>query len=344
MLDISDSKIQALCVGYVGNQSKGESIVLPDACQSFEGVPEEVLLKYFLRPFLKIEERHEFFHREDIEIHEARKYLLEVQASQADEDFIISSQKVLNLLYRATKHPNILSGEVILSKIKGIKNTAGENVYVLGVFKSESKDFFINVDQSKSYSLDVSKGINSEKLDKGALVIFDGDSIEVAVYNHRKEDSLYWNDAFLGVTPVVNDSVKTKKVVDTFIRLSKNSLKDDVDDQERLRIGEKIVEYFDEESLFDKAGFYEHVKPPQSFIDDFEKVIDANDDYDFTSFNIDKDKVKSINSRFNKIIKLDTKVELKIDLESGGSDKRIEKGFDKDKQMYFYKVYFNKEV
>jgi hypothetical protein len=44
------------------------------------------------------------------------------------------------------------------------------------------------------------------------------------------------------------------------------------------------------------------------------------------------------------IINLDTNIQIKMDfVNSDSADKFVEKGWDEEKQMYYYLVYFNKE-
>ena len=50
--------------------------------------------------------------------------------------------------------------------------------------------------------------------------------------------------------------------------------------------------------------------------------------------------------KFKSIIKLDTKVEIKVNPnpeEPNSNEKYMEKGYDKEKGMYFYKIFFNRE-
>ncbi|MFL0086098.1 nucleoid-associated protein, partial [Tenacibaculum maritimum] len=49
-------------------------------------------------------------------------------------------------------------------------------------------------------------------------------------------------------------------------------------------------------------------------------------------------------SKFKTEIKLDTNIQIKIDIDApDASSEYLEKGYDEDKKMKFYKVYFNDE-
>ena len=56
------------------------------------------------------------------------------------------------------------------------------------------------------------------------------------------------------------------------------------------------------------------------------------------------DDVKREKKRIKNVIKLDTKLELKILLDKENVTKNIEKGFDAEKGMSYYKIYFNEEL
>ena len=48
--------------------------------------------------------------------------------------------------------------------------------------------------------------------------------------------------------------------------------------------------------------------------------------------------------KIKNVINLDTNIQIKLDfINSESADKFVEKGWDEEKQMYYYLVYFNKE-
>ena len=70
-----------------------------------------------------------------------------------------------------------------------------------------------------------------------------------------------------------------------------------------------------------------------------ENNIDLNEHFSVSIPTLKKEKRK-IKSQIN----LDTKIQIKLDISAGDSVKEnIEKGFDEEKKMYFYKVYYNEE-
>jgi len=47
--------------------------------------------------------------------------------------------------------------------------------------------------------------------------------------------------------------------------------------------------------------------------------------------------------KFKNVINLDTNFEIKLNFTDDNSNNFIEKGYDEDKGMYYYLVYFNEE-
>jgi hypothetical protein len=65
---------------------------------------------------------------------------------------------------------------------------------------------------------------------------------------------------------------------------------------------------------------------------------------DLTSFPIANTAVSAARKKMKNVISLDTNIQIKMDFINPESAERfVEKGWDEEKQMYYYLVYFNKE-
>ena len=65
---------------------------------------------------------------------------------------------------------------------------------------------------------------------------------------------------------------------------------------------------------------------------------------DLTTFPISNTAVSGARKRIKSVIELDTNVQIKLDFVNPESaEKFVEKGWDEERQMYYYLVYFNKE-
>ena len=71
-----------------------------------------------------------------------------------------------------------------------------------------------------------------------------------------------------------------------------------------------------------------------------ENNLDLEENFNVSTSTLKKEK-KKIKSQIN----LDTKIQIKLDISEGDSLKEnIEKGFDEERKMHFYKVFFNEET
>ena len=65
---------------------------------------------------------------------------------------------------------------------------------------------------------------------------------------------------------------------------------------------------------------------------------------DVTSFPIANTAVSEARKSIKNVINLDTHIQIKMDfINPESAEKYVEKGWDEEKQMYYYLVYFNKE-
>jgi len=63
------------------------------------------------------------------------------------------------------------------------------------------------------------------------------------------------------------------------------------------------------------------------------------------TFDISPVVLKKQKQQIKNFIKLDTNIQIKLDFRNPDSSKQfLEKGFDEEKDMYYYKVYFNEEL
>ena len=65
---------------------------------------------------------------------------------------------------------------------------------------------------------------------------------------------------------------------------------------------------------------------------------------DVTTFPIANAAVSDARKSIKNVINLDTHIQIKMDfINPESAEKYVEKGWDEEKQMYYYLVYFNKE-
>ena len=93
-----------------------------------------------------------------------------------------------------------------------------------------------------------------------------------------------------------------------------------------------INEVIDNPDLIPEFNHYKNEKSPKYSIEDL------------TTFPIANTAVTAARKKIKNTINLDTNIQIKLDfINPENADKFVEKGWDEEKQMYYYLVYFNKE-
>src|SRR5207244_13230979 len=95
--------------------------------------------------------------------------------------------------------------------------------------------------------------------------------------------------------------------------------------------------------------FVSQVIPEPEYAGEFKKFKKQYDiDYgieDYQDFEISKQQVKNMKKQVKNVINLDTNITIRLNSDiNATADEYLEKGYDKEKEMFYYKVYFNNEI
>lgn len=347
MVDLLEATIEKLIVHRVGNKSQNEGIIISEEfCDIYNEITENIMKQYLLDPFNKVNEIHKFTHGSDIKLNEIYTYTKSI-FSNKEENFYNESVNITKHLYEKSTHPNIKYGEVYIAYLKNC-NIDNKQVDAIGIFKSENKDVFIDVIQ-KAHQININwkQGTNINKLDKGAIIFNkdESDGYRVLVIDKtNSKEAKYWEEDFLNINIIQDSFVKTKEIVNICKQFTDDQYVDDK--KEKALILGNAYDYLKANEHFEKDHFVETILEKSN---DREKLKEYITDYskekvDVNDFEISTNAIKEVKSKINKSsIKLDKTIEIKMtDMTTEKSD-LIEKGFDPDKQMYFYKIYFNEE-
>jgi len=343
MVDFTGAAIKKLIIHGVGNKLKENELVLSRECVDISnGSLCSLLGKYFFQCF-KDNGLYSFKHETTLVFNEVYQYVKSIFNDL--NSFQVCSENISKHLYEVSTHPNIKNGELCIAYIKGslINGTAYDAV---GLFKSESKEAFLKFNNNiDTYTVQWEQGINTNKLDKGCIIfnvqMEKGYKILV-VDSETIIDTKYWIDDFLGIQKVNDDFFKTKVLVNA----CKEFVKKDFlgDKTEKVTILNNVVEYLNSNSYLNIDDFSSIVTDRASSSESLRGYItnyaEKKECIDIENFSIDQSAIKSI---IKNIIKLDTDIEIKIKPSARRSSQYLEKGFDENKQMYFYKIYFNEE-
>ena len=349
MIEISEAKLEMLSVHAVGNKSKEEGCTPSMGVYDLDAELEEVLFRYFLKPF-KSEDLFKFKHEVDLNMNEMFSYAKTI--FEDPDKFHLYSVNMLKHLYNQSEHPHIKSGEVYIAKFTDVV-LEGELVEAIGVFKSENKDTFIKArDKGNFVMLGLEKGIDVKKLDKGCL-IFNTEKesgYRVMTVDQNNYDTQYWKDDFLGLEEDKNDVYLTKNVINLCKDFSKEVVRAEGNPKDQAMFMAKSVDAISHQEQFSMDDFKEELfrDAPVEMKDrfeDYQQVYKESRQIDtIDGFEVAEDTLKKEKRKIKNIIELDTNIQIKMNFNDAHSgDKFLERGYDAEKDMYFYKVYFNRE-
>ncbi|AXT63417.1 nucleoid-associated protein [Aquimarina sp. AD10] len=349
MINLYSTQIESLSVHKVGNKNKGENLFLSESPYLVNDELTAILKEYFFKPFREKEENYfQFANDVDVEFNPLYKIVSEIfdNPSSVHE----KSKRIASLLYEQSNHPHIKSGELYVTYLENV-TIDNEKVDALGVFKSELKHDFLQFEEKETdIELLIQQGVNLNKLDKGCLI-----------FNHKKEegykvlsidsnryDTKYWLENFLGVEAFADENFYTKKYMKFCQDFAKDVVLPAEDKKEEVMFMNRAVNHFAKNDEFEETAFLNDVIDNPDLIPEFKHYkTEKAPKYqieDLTTFPIANNAVTAARKKIKNVINLDTNVQIKMDfINPESAEKFVEKGWDEEKQMYYYLVYFNKE-
>ena len=349
MINLFNAQIESLSIHRVGNKSRGENIFLSGSTYKLNDEITPLIKEYFLKPFRDKEESYyRFQHETDVEFNEL--YNLASSIFDAPLNTHEFSKKIATLLYEQSSHPHIKSGEVYVVYFENMQ-LDNEKVSAIGIFKSELKHDFLQFEQTgTNLEMVLQQGVNLNKLDKGALIFNKNkeEGYKILSVDSNRYDTKYWLENFLGVDVLADENYFTKN----YINFCKNFAKDVVlpaeDKKQEVMFMNRSMDYFAKNDDFEESNFMNSVIDNPELIPEFQNYkVEKAPKYkveDLTNFPIANKAVTDARKKIKNVINLDTHIQIKMDFVNPESaEKFVEKGWDEEKQMYYYLVYFNKE-
>lgn len=350
MVDFSMADIERLTIHYAGSKQKDEGCKLTekDVLNELGDDEQAVLLKFFLKPFTT-EEFYSFDHSSDIGLNEIYNYAGQLFADHGM--FQPISKNICKHLYECSNHPKIKAGEVYVVLFTGcvIDN---ETVDVLGIFKSENKDRFLNIEFNRTglFKLNLLEGIDPKHLDKGCLIYninkADGYKIAIVDNTNRGSEAQFWTDDFLSVKPLQDNYFNTAN----YLKLCKDFVVNELPNRfevaksDQIDILNRSVDFFKRNESFDNNTFTEEIFGQPELIESFNGFKDTyqkENNFSFEeSFDISNQAVKKQSRTFKSVLKLDKNFHVYIH----GDRNLIERGYDEVTGKKFYKIYFDEEA
>ena len=351
MINLFNTQIQTASIHKVGNKSRGEKLFIATQETNLSDEIKPLLKEYFFKPFRDKEEQYfNFAHDVNLEYNELYK-LCQTAFVFGGDDMHGVSKKIANLLYEQSNHPHIKAGELYVVYMTNVE-IDNQKVDAIGIFKSEIKSDFLQFKQNENILLPkLQQGINLAKLDKGAI-IFNykaEEGYKILSIDNNRYDARYWLEHFLSVDAAHDEHFTTKKYMKFVQDFAKDVVLPAEDKKEEVLFNNRAVNYFAKNDEFEESAFLKDVIDNPDLVPEFKNYKEEKGAKysveDVSSFTISNSAVNDARKKIKNVINLDTNIQIKLDIINPDSaEKYLEKGWDEEKQMYYYLVYFNKEV
>lgn len=345
MINLFSTEIDNLYIHRVGNKCRKEELFLSQDIYNISDEIRPILKEFFLKPFREKETQY-FGFSENSEL----KSIIHDYLFELDTTYSSFSAEIARHLYDQGNHPHIKAGEVYICQLSNmiIDNYKCEGI---GIFKSEIKQDFLEFHKSHD-NLDfiIKQGVNLAKLDKGAIIFEDPErktGSRIIYIDSNKYDSKYWMENCLELVEIEDSIFQTRNYLKFCQDFAKDVVKPAEGHQAEMEFVNDTYNYFASRDEFREQNFKEEVVNKTALLGEFEhyKII-VDHKYsieDLTEFPISNETVNDCMKKIRGEITLDTGITIKVAKGSQSASKYLEKGWDEERQMYYYLSYFNKE-
>lgn len=348
MIDFTRSELTHFVIHFVGNKGLGEELTLSEKeIQISDDFLKDTVMRYLTSPF-KTDIYYQFKSKNEMHYHDVKSYVNDVFGSQ--KYFMESSKHIAEHLYNQSMHPKIKGGEFYTCYFKDC-NVDGVICDAIGLFKTENKDTYLKVFQHMdNFDVECDNGININKLDKGCIIFNTetekGYKVSIVDTNNKIADcAFYWVEDFLNTKMKENAYFHTSNFIDTCKGFCEEILTEEnnVTKQDQMMMLNKSTSFFKEKDKFDLKEFEKEILPQAELKEAFREYRQSyNDKMDLTAiddFEISPTAVKKNQKFMKSVVKLDKNFHIYVH----GRHDYVEKGYDEDKGLKFYKLYYANE-
>lgn len=314
--------------------------LLNNACMSVENLDSTVLKDFFIKPFSSQKGEYGFSHPVSLDyniVFQSAVGLLE------NGDFVKCSQDIFRHLQSVSTLPTIKDGDIFVAKVEDI--IMNDSYYEgLGIFKIESKSDFIEtfVDSKGNMQFSLKSGFPSNRIDKACLIVFSSEK-PICYLIDRSKDTKFWRQDFLGLVPRITDYTQSKSTLQMFKSFIEERLPDisKVTKAEQVNMINKCSELMKKTEMLninDAAhSLFNDTKIVNQFAE-YRKAFEQKENLTLQdSFGVDKKAVTVLKNA--RRIRLDDTAEIHL-LKTGNF---LERGYDDERGMYYYTLFFSKE-
>ncbi|NRF37603.1 nucleoid-associated protein [Pedobacter foliorum] len=342
MIEIDEAFLKRVIlhrVSYIESQARTSDQV----CDLSDEALADVFKNMFLKPFTNNVSSQEFHHTINISYNVLFGLSKEIYGNG---NFIELSKQIFQHLMSVSNDSKIKDGDLFVAKFEDIKLN-GQFYEGLGIYKFEDKQPFLETNlTSTDLSYSLRKGVGPKKPEKACLIIFTDEPYTLLLIDNSTTETDYWQNQFIGNRPkadFVNNTTDLLVLAKSFIT-EQIPQEFDINRSDQIDLLNKSIAYFKEQDSFDIDEFSKKVISSNEGIESFKKYKKNFDDALDTpipdTFDISEAAVKKQARAYKSVLKLDKNFHIYIH----GNKELIENGFDEEKHMNFYKVYYHQEI
>ena len=326
----------------VGNKSEDEGVFLSEESIGLSDETSQILQKYLLGQ-VTTDGYSQFWHESSLELNDVYTFVKRI--FEDISEFTQMSASIAKHLYSCSSHPKIKSGELCVVYFKNIIIDS-ITCDAVGLFKSENKDTFLRIVMNgNNSSIMTETGININKLDKAAIIFnTNSDSGYLATVIDRTNgvnEAKYWTEDFLKVKPCNNSFNQTERLL-AMTRTFVAQLPEDGKKSEKALMVQRSMDAV-KSSVIRVEDYAMDVFRDETIAQQFNEFTKTKVDIDGITFDdeivISQQAVKKKMSSRLSMIKLDGNFDIKIH----GGEQFIEQGYDHERGLKYYKLYYIKE-
>jgi len=345
MFQFDQLQLRHIALHRVGNKHRGEANFFSNTLLDPHEDVADALMRYFLRPFKKAAALYRFHHASDLQLNEIYTYARQI--FEDPETLLEQSRHIVQHLFNQSNHPNIKTGEVYVVYFADLL-LEDELVDAIGIFKSERKSAFLKVNEyQRSLQLTRVEGMDIDQFDKGCLIAdtMEEDGYRLYTVDNNNYDAQYWPFQFLNVDFVEDRHFHTMKYLELCDDFARTFVAPQSDKKEQLHFLARTADYFQQNKDFQVDDFTERFLPAEPARDAFRHLRSDYGLDQVSEFPISPQALKQSRRLFKNHIDLDTNIRIQLDFQHPDiSERFIERGYDEEKGMHFYKVFFNQEL
>lgn len=341
-INFSTASIHQLIIHRIGNKSKEEGFLFSE---SEEQVPEQyqdILNRYFLQSLPT-----EISYRFDLEEVDNVPVLFEAAGGLfGGEDFISCSRLIGQHLFNVSVHPKVKQGELYVVLFH---NIAYENRFVrgLGIFKTEQKEPFMLLQElERQLTYRIQEGIGLRKPDKGCLILEAEaeDGYRIFTADFVSEDSRYWKEDFLRIEQIADHHLYTKQVLETVREYASEVIGKTAGRKEELAFMQESFQFMQAHEAFNAQDFSDSAPERKQFASYLKTKQEQDEGWAIPDrFEVSDVMLKKNKKDIPSSIQLDTGFQIKLPFGREDREAHIERGYDPERQMYYYILYYNRE-